>query len=58
MAEMEAAWFDLDDVTEFAKREIKYCIQEVLEKHEDDLKLLGSDVSKLKQVVKKKFSPK
>ena len=55
MAEMEAAWFDLDDVTEFAKRELKYCIQKVLEKHEEDLKYLGSDVSKLKQVVKKKW---
>jgi len=52
MVEMEAAWFDLKQVTEFAKEEIKYCIKKVIEKHEEDLKFLGQDVNNLKKVIK------
>ncbi len=53
MVEMEAAWMDLHEVTEFAKEELKYCIKKVIEKHEEDLKFLGQDVEKLKKIVKK-----
>ena len=52
MVEMEAAWMDLHDVTEFAKEELKYCIKKVVEKHEEDLKYLGRDPEVLKKVVK------
>lgn len=51
MVEMEAAWMDLYDVSEFAKKEIRYCIGKVLKRHEEDLKLLGRDPAVLKKVV-------
>jgi asparaginyl-tRNA synthetase len=53
MVEMEAAWMDLKEVTEFAKEEIKYCLKKVLEQHEEDLKFLGQDVEKLKKIAEK-----
>ncbi len=53
MVEMEAAWMDLHEISEFAKEEIKYCIKKVLEKHKEDLKFLGQDVEKLKKIVEK-----
>ncbi|MBU1975789.1 MAG: asparagine--tRNA ligase [Nanoarchaeota archaeon] len=53
MAEMEAAWMDLSQVTEFAKKEIKYCLKKVLEKHEPELELLGADIKQLKNAAKK-----
>ncbi|VVC03346.1 Asparagine--tRNA ligase [Candidatus Bilamarchaeum dharawalense] len=55
MAEMEAPWMELAEVTEVAKDEIKFIVEKVLEKHEEDLKFLGRDVSKLKTVVSKPF---
>ena len=51
MVEMEAAWFDLHDVTEFAKEELKYCIGKVIEKNSEELKMLGRDPDVLKKVV-------
>ena len=51
MVEMEAAWMDLHEVSEFAKKEIRYCIGKVLERHEEDLKLLGRDPTVLKKVI-------
>lgn len=53
MAEMEAAWFDLEKVSEFAKKELKYCIKKVLEEREEELKFLERDVEKLKVMVDK-----
>ena len=53
MVEMEAAWMDLKEVSEFAKEEIRYCLKKVLEKHEEDLKFLGQDVEKLKRIANK-----
>lgn len=53
MAEMEAAWYDLHSVSEFAKEELRFCVKAVLEKHEEDLKLLGRDPEGLKKVVEK-----
>jgi asparaginyl-tRNA synthetase len=55
MAEMEAAWMELAEVTEVAKDEVKFIIKEVLEKNRDDLKLLERDVSKLETCLKKPF---
>lgn len=53
MIEMEAAWMNLHDVSEFAKEEIRYCLKKVIEKHEEDLKFLGQDVEKLKKIAEK-----
>ncbi|MBN2142374.1 asparagine--tRNA ligase [Candidatus Woesearchaeota archaeon] len=53
MAEMEAAWWDLHQVSEFAKEEIRYCIKKVVEERSDDLKTLEQDPEKLRKVVEK-----
>lgn len=55
MAEMEAPWMELDEVTQVAKDEIKFLVEKVLEKHEADLKFLGRDVAKLKTAISKPF---
>jgi asparaginyl-tRNA synthetase len=55
MAEMEAPWMGLDDVSQLAKDEIKFLVEKVLEKHENDLKFLGRDVEKLKISISKPF---
>ncbi|MBN1175274.1 asparagine--tRNA ligase [Candidatus Woesearchaeota archaeon] len=43
MAEMEAAWFKLKDVSEFAKKELKYCIKQTAERCRDDFIILEQD---------------
>lgn len=53
MAEMEAAWFDLQTVSEFAKKELKYCISKVCDQRAEELKFLGRDVNVLKAMVSK-----
>jgi len=53
MAEMEAAWVDLNGVTQIAKDEIKFIISEVLKHNEADLKLLKQDPEKLQKMVDK-----
>lgn len=55
MAEMEAAWMELEEVTEVAKDEVKFIVEKVLEKHEEDLKFLGRDVEKLRKAISKPF---
>ena len=55
MAEMEAAWFDLAQVSEFAKKEIKYCIRKTVEKCKDDLVLLEQDPDKLLAICEKEW---
>lgn len=55
MAEMEAAWWDLHKVSEFAKEEIKYCIKKVVEERADDLKILNQDVEKLRAIAEKEW---
>ena len=55
MAEMEAAWFDLNDVSEFAKREVKHCIKQTAEKCKEELKLLGQDPEKLLEITEKEW---
>ncbi len=55
MAEMEAAWIELDEAVEIAKDEIKFLVERVLEKHEEDLKFLGRDIDKLKAAISRPF---
>ncbi|MFH1521229.1 MAG: asparagine--tRNA ligase [Candidatus Micrarchaeota archaeon] len=55
MAEMEAPWMELDEVVQVAKDEMKFLVEKILEKHENDLKFLGRDVDKLKAAVAKPF---
>jgi len=55
MAEMEAPWMELDEMVQVAKDEIKFLVEKVLEKHEEDLKFLGRDVEKLKKAISKDF---
>ena len=53
MAEMEAAWMDLHEVSEFAKKELKYCIKQTCERCPDEFKLLGRDPDKLLEMCSK-----
>lgn len=43
MAEMEAPWFDLHDVSEFAKKELKHCIRVTAERCRAEFELLEQD---------------
>jgi len=49
MAEMEAAWMELDEVTEVAKAEIRFIIKEVLKKNRKELEILERDISLLEK---------
>ncbi len=55
MAEMEVAWMELDELTEVAKDEIRFIIEQVVKKHPRELTLLNQDVEKLRQMVSKPF---
>jgi len=55
MAEMEAAWMDLSDVTALAKEEVHYILTKVLENNKKELETLGQDVSKLEHIVATEF---
>jgi asparaginyl-tRNA synthetase len=55
MAEMEAAWMDLSDVTVLAKEEVKYILSQVLERNRKELEILGQDIPKLERVVTEEF---
>jgi asparaginyl-tRNA synthetase len=55
MAEMEAAWMELEECTEVAKEEIRYIIEQVLKNNKEDLKLLDRDLSKLEICLEKTF---
>ncbi|MGF3554333.1 MAG: asparagine--tRNA ligase [Thermoplasmatota archaeon] len=55
MAEMEAAWLDLHDVTEIAKDEVKFILKEVLENNKRELGILGQDIKKLEKISKSIF---
>ena len=55
MAEMEAAWVDLHDVSEIAKNEIKYILKEVLKNNKHELETLGQDISRLEEISKAIF---
>jgi len=55
MAEMEAAWMDLHDVSEMAKNEVKFILQEVLDKNMYELGVLKQDVEKLRRITTSEF---
>ena len=55
MAEMEAAWFDLAKVTEFAKKELKYCLGEVAKRCPEELKQLGREPKDLLKMAEKEW---
>ena len=55
MAEMEAAWVELDELTEIAKAEVKYILNEVLKKNTPELELLQVDTEKLNAMVNTPF---
>ena len=50
MAEMEAAWMELDELTKSAGECVEYIVQEVVKDNSEELKLLGQDVDKLKKI--------
>ncbi|UCH71735.1 MAG: asparagine--tRNA ligase [Thermoplasmatales archaeon] len=55
MAEMEAAWMDLHDVTEIAKDEVKFILKEVLKHNRRELNILGQDIKKLENVARSDY---
>ncbi|UCE36768.1 MAG: asparagine--tRNA ligase [Thermoplasmata archaeon] len=55
MAEMEAAWMELEECTEVAKEEVKFIVKEVLDKNQGELDILERDKSKLKVSLEKPF---
>ena len=55
MAEMEAAWMKLDEVTEVAKDEIRFIIQEVLKYNRKELEVLERDISLLEKYEKAEY---
>jgi asparaginyl-tRNA synthetase len=55
MAEMEAAWMQLDEVTEVAKDEVRFIIKKVLEENKPELEVLGRDIKLLEKYAKEKY---
>jgi len=55
MAEMEAAWMDLKDVSEIAKGEVKFILDEVLKHNQRELDVLGQDTKKLQRIADSEF---
>jgi asparaginyl-tRNA synthetase len=55
MAEMEAAWMKLDEVTEVAKDEIRYIVNQVLKDNRKELEILERDISLLEQYAKAEY---
>ena len=55
MVETEVAWWKLEEITEFAKKELKYCIKAVAEECVEEFKLLGRDTKGLIAMTKKKW---
>lgn len=55
MAEMEAAWMDLKEVSEVAKEEVQFILKEVLKNNKRELEILGQDIKKLEKISKSKF---
>jgi len=52
MAEMEAAWMELNELTEVAKDEIRFIVQEVLKHNKKELEILERDVKLLEHYAK------
>ncbi|MFO8078149.1 MAG: asparagine--tRNA ligase [Thermoplasmatota archaeon] len=55
MAEMEAAWVELDELTRIAKDEVRFILQQVVEKNSRELEVLDQDVEQLKKIAEKSF---
>jgi len=55
MAEMEAAWMKLDEVTEVAKDEIRYIVNQVLKDNRKELEILKRDITLLEQYSKVEY---
>jgi len=56
MAEMEAAWMNLHDVTEVAKEEVRFIIGEVLKHNKRELNVLKQGINKLQHIAESEFS--
>ncbi len=54
-AEVEVAWFNLDDLTELAEGLVKHVIRKVLKENQEELKILERDTKKLEPTTKKTF---
>jgi asparaginyl-tRNA synthetase len=52
MAEMEAAWMKLPEVTEVAKDEIRFIVTKVVEENKKELEILERDISLLEGYIK------
>jgi asparaginyl-tRNA synthetase len=50
MAEMEAAWYNLEDICKLSEELVVFIIKKVVEKHLEDLKLLGQNIEKLNKI--------
>lgn len=55
MAEMEAAWMTLDELTEVAKDEIRFIVQEVLKHNKKELEILERDIKLLEHYAKAEY---
>ncbi len=54
-AEMEVAWATFSDIIDYGEALLKHVVKKVLEKNQEELKILERDVEKLKPTVEKKF---
>ncbi len=54
-AEMEEAWCDFTKLQDYGEGLIKHIVAEVIKKNQEDLKVLGRDVNKLRPVLAKPF---
>jgi len=55
MAEMEAAWMTLDDITDVAKDEIRFIVQEVLKHNKKELEILERDITLLEHYAEAEY---
>ena len=55
MAEMEAAWMTLDELTEVAKDEIRFIVKEVLKHNKKELEILERDIKLLEHYAKAEY---
>lgn len=55
MNEMEVAWANFDDIINYGEGLIKNIISRVLEKNQEELKILNRDPKKLEPAIKKSF---
>ena len=55
MAEMEAAWMTLDDITDVAKDEIRFIVREVLKNNKKELEILERDINLLEHYAQAEY---